>query len=502
MTDLRHYRELLNVTKDASKAEIKKAYRALAKQWHPDNFYQDPDKHKIAEHKFKEITIAYDFLINNTATENTTASTKNSNSSTTIKTEKTDPVTYYRLGVFLAKRGDREESLDFFGKAIKLHPEYLEALEYRYQVLSELGFEYRAAADRRKIREIQAQTKSQTSQSSAQSPSSSTPKSTNGQTPASSSPQDLQSPSPPKTRKIQAQLLKRFVCRKSVIRNMVVDRRRRLITISNEPTIQIFQLGRYKLSDRLKLYPKAPVSLDLHPVLQNSMVTVGQDGIVQIFDLEKNKRIFAFKQGLFSQKIPDIKRAYFLKEADCLLLLTADHTLKKWDFRQQKYLYEKPSAIAFPEIALNKHRTRIALMDKRQTFFIRETSTGKLIHSFKFKAKVTALSLSTNGKILAIATLKNCIEIFDIDRNERITQLQGYAESIRFLCFIKNNNYLLTLGGAGAIKIWSLRSCKNPFVLMTDREPITSYTLIDKERTLILGTRKGEVLMYRLPQLP
>ena len=63
MTDAHHYRQLLNVARDASKSDIKKAYRQLAKQWHPDRFYQDSEKQKMAEDKFKQITIAYEYLI-------------------------------------------------------------------------------------------------------------------------------------------------------------------------------------------------------------------------------------------------------------------------------------------------------------------------------------------------------------------------------------------------------------------------------------------------------
>lgn len=52
------YYSLLNVTKDASQSDIKKAYRKLAIKWHPDKNKGDTN----AEEKFKQISEAYEVL--------------------------------------------------------------------------------------------------------------------------------------------------------------------------------------------------------------------------------------------------------------------------------------------------------------------------------------------------------------------------------------------------------------------------------------------------------
>jgi len=52
------YYQVLGVAKNASQAEIKKAYRKLAQQYHPDANAGD----KSAEERFKEISAAYDVV--------------------------------------------------------------------------------------------------------------------------------------------------------------------------------------------------------------------------------------------------------------------------------------------------------------------------------------------------------------------------------------------------------------------------------------------------------
>ena len=55
MADKRDYYEVLGISKGASEDEIKKAYKKMARKYHPD---LNPDN-KEAEEKFKEIGRAH-----------------------------------------------------------------------------------------------------------------------------------------------------------------------------------------------------------------------------------------------------------------------------------------------------------------------------------------------------------------------------------------------------------------------------------------------------------
>lgn len=52
--------KVLGVSPDATDTEIKNAYRALARKYHPDNYQSDPAMAELAEEKMKEINAAYE----------------------------------------------------------------------------------------------------------------------------------------------------------------------------------------------------------------------------------------------------------------------------------------------------------------------------------------------------------------------------------------------------------------------------------------------------------
>ncbi|KAL0439996.1 UNVERIFIED_CONTAM: Chaperone protein dnaJ 1, mitochondrial [Sesamum latifolium] len=62
----RDYYEILGISKDASRDEIKKAFHALAKKYHPDSNKNNPS----AKRKFQEIRDAYEMRMSSGMAEN------------------------------------------------------------------------------------------------------------------------------------------------------------------------------------------------------------------------------------------------------------------------------------------------------------------------------------------------------------------------------------------------------------------------------------------------
>jgi DnaJ-class molecular chaperone len=63
MKKIDDYRTLLQVQKQSDLQELKKAYRSVMKEWHPDKFHANPDAQLEAEAKSKKVIEAYHFLV-------------------------------------------------------------------------------------------------------------------------------------------------------------------------------------------------------------------------------------------------------------------------------------------------------------------------------------------------------------------------------------------------------------------------------------------------------
>ena len=156
---------LLGITHTATPEEVKKAYRNLAKIWHPDRYTNNPAQKAKAEVEIKKINRAYATIkADPTHSIDRVVKQKKGYSSSKVSKKSTSPESFYQQGVAYAEQGEYQAALDSFAQAIKRNSDYLEAYQYRGFILSKLGYKLRADAEFKKAHQLKVK-KSKTSDS-------------------------------------------------------------------------------------------------------------------------------------------------------------------------------------------------------------------------------------------------------------------------------------------------------------------------------------------------
>jgi molecular chaperone DnaJ len=147
---MRNPYEVLEIKEGSSKEEIKKAYREMAKKYHPDQYSNNPLK-DLAEDKMRELNEAYDYLIKNSTEGSSSGFTasnnyENSNSSpiySSIRmniqsgnlnaaeqslnnTSERGGEWYYLMGIVQMQRGQYDNAFTYITKACNLEPNNME----------------------------------------------------------------------------------------------------------------------------------------------------------------------------------------------------------------------------------------------------------------------------------------------------------------------------------------------------------------------------------------
>ncbi|MEW9094410.1 MAG: DnaJ domain-containing protein [Clostridiaceae bacterium] len=110
--------EILGIREGSSKEDIKKAYRELAKKYHPDQYGDNPLRN-LAEEKMREINEAYDYLMKNTSDYNSYSNDynntnyNNNNSNNNYSHQRNDAVNFHsiRMDIQLGRLREAEEKL-------------------------------------------------------------------------------------------------------------------------------------------------------------------------------------------------------------------------------------------------------------------------------------------------------------------------------------------------------------------------------------------------------
>ncbi len=416
MPELNRCYEILGLRVGALPAEVKQAYRELAKLWHPDRF-SDPQQKLRAEEEIKQINQAYqslkfhqlDLLTSpasgatpEAVTPEHSAAPTTSAPSTRIYASGASAVeAFYNAGAEHVKGGRYHEAIENFSSAIKLSPTYAEAYRYRGFVYSLMGLELGAAADLKRAEELGLRRQKPSASGTSSRPASPAP--------AAESP----SPFAPE----------HWVCRytlaehTSPVSSVAISRDGKLlISASWDYTIALWNLRAGKLLGRLCDHTAPVLAIALRPdgrQLAVASASTNANASVSLWHLGS---------GHISHTLADAARAIaFSPNGRLLALVSPDQTVKLWDL---------------------------------QTFTLLNTFGDRVGGSTD---RGSAIAFSPSGHALATGSPEGIVTLWHWASGQMLSQLTGHTEAIHALAYSQDGQTLASGSADQTVKIWHRR---------------------------------------------
>ncbi len=502
MPELNRCYEILGLKVGALPAEVKQAYRELAKLWHPDRF-SDPQQKLRAEEEIKQINQAYqslkfhqpDLLTSpasgatpEAVTPEHSAAPARSAPSTRIYASGASAVeAFYNAGAEHVKGGRYHEAIENFSSAIKLSSTYAEAYRYRGFVYSLMGLELGAAADLKRAEELGLRRQK-------------TPTSGTSSRPASPAPA-AESPIPFAP--------EHWVCRytlaehTSPVSSVAISRDGKLlVSASWDYTIALWNLRAGKLLGRLSDHTAPVLAIALSPDGQ-LLASGSADCTIKLWYLRTGTLLKtltghcgAVHALAFS---PD-------RQAQTLLSASQDGTVKLWQPSSGKLMGTLGSQqLAIAAIALRPDGRQLAVASTTSASASSNASvslwhlgSGHVSHTLAEAAR--AIAFSPNGRLLALSCPDQTVKLWDLQTFTLLNtfgyKAGGYTDRGSAIAFSPSGHALATGSPEGSVTLWHWASGQMLGQLTGHPETIHALAYSQDGQTLVSGSADQTVKIW------
>ena len=495
------YYKILGLPVNASPEDIKKAYRKLAKQWHPDRFHHNPEEQKQAEEKFRQIDEAYKMLRSYVKGE--PLPTENYYS-TGIKVKKATPEEHYEKGVQLANEGKDQEAIDEFTQAIRCDANYVKAYQYRGFLLEKLGFEQRANNDFRKVAELKLGSQANSpnnpptsqktnipkSPKSQTNPKTSSSKPPNKQPFSSSKPSESKIPDPPKPQNINQEISKNW-------QRSFIDTAAKVTCLALSPDDQLLLVGcqdssifLWNLSTRKHLATYRGHAGAIQSVLfttdQKQVISCSDDKTIRLRNVDISApSILGKPQFYHTQKVTSLALSH---NGKILVSGSADKTVKIWELSSKNEPFTISAfSSAITALAISPNDDIVAIASLDNNIRLRRLEDGKLIASIPTDSSIACLSFSGDGKLLAAGGFNHNITLWELTTRQLMNTLTGHQELISSVQFTPDHQHLISASWDGTLKYWDIAQSEVLENIGSHQDAILAMDLSRDGRTLVTG---------------
>jgi WD40 repeat protein len=511
---IEQYYEVLGLKSSASPQKVKEAYRNLAKTWHPDRFFNDPQLRQQAEVKIKLINQAYEAIKSYCLEPDCTDSV----SASSIKTERTNPELYYQQGVTNAKLQNFTEAIKDFSRAIRIDSEYIKAYQYRGFIREKLGLQNAAKSDFDMVFKLKLkqhpetsppQTRSNKSTGTNSSSSQETSTKSKSSTSSGSYSSSFKTSSSPNFRQTTAskasyqstqqptksELL--WECKRTIlshnagISSIAVDWERNFFASgSHDGQIKLWELNTGQIIATLEEYSNCVNCLCLSSD-SKILVSGNIDKKIKLWNLETRKLI-GILGDRFSQHLGKVISVAISSDGKTLISNSSDRTTKIWDLTTGKEIY----SFIGETIAINSSGNIFA-NSLNKKLAVRNINDGKLVRSIVENYPILLQAFSPDSQMIAVVDLEQNINFWNLTTGEKIPISIGHTSHVTNLVFSTYAPFFASSSWDHTIKLCKIDSKEVSQTLVGHSSEVLSLAISPDAKTIVSGSNDHTIKIWR-----
>jgi WD40 repeat protein len=508
MDDILQCYAILGIKHNASPEAAKKAYRNMAKVWHPDRYVDNPTLKAKAEVEIKKINQAY-AAIKAYSTQSVKQAVSKSNYSPQSKVAKKphSSESFYQQGVVYAEQEDYDEALQSFARAIGLNPDCLEAYQYRGFILSKLGFKLRADAEFKKahqikLRKIGQPAKQYTPQTYKDRQSGNSFKTAIGMEVSTRLPLQCW-----QTIFVDRPCNSLVFGQGGYIASINGDReaepsykvsstrgtRATELCASAHREINLWQANTGQAKGSLEGHIDRVSCLTVSPSGQ-TLISGSKDCTIKFWDLRKKKIVRTFG-GQFDDHLSEITNLAISPDNQILLSCDRDNSLKVWDINHARMLKNISFSADVTCLAIHPNGQLFCSSGLEPQVKIRQIKNGEVVGSINHNSAVLSLAFSPDGRLLATAGLDLAIKLWDITTGREIYTLEGHGDRLTQIIF-SSDRTLISSSWDKTIKLWDLNTGKIITTLEAHSAQINTMAISSDNQTLVTGSSDCTIKLW------
>ncbi|MGF1591133.1 MAG: DnaJ domain-containing protein [Pleurocapsa sp.] len=481
MDDIFQYYAILGIKHTASPEATKKAYRNLAKVWHPDRYVNNPILKAKAEDEIKKINQAYATIKAYAADPHQIVEPISNNPKSRISKQQTTPESYYQQGVIYAEQENYQAALDSFAQAIRVNGDYLEAYQYRGFILSKLGYKLRADAEFKKAHQLKLKKSPKSSEQDQYQ--------IDNQPPSASRISVNQTSQP-------IQLYQTIVADNQPISCVAISNHSQTFaSASNSPKIELWQLNSGQRIGSLVGHTDQVNCLIMSPSGQ-TLISGSKDRTIRFWDLKK-KQIVRTLGSQFDDHLSEITSLAISPDNQILLSCDLNNSLNIWDINYARVMKNVFFSADVTCLTIHPHGQLFCSGGLESQVKIRQLKDGQVIHSFNHTSGVLSIAFSPDGKLLATGGFNCQIKLWNLVTGKVIYTLEGHQERVSTLLFGNDGQSLISGSWDRTIKLWDLVTGKQIVSVKAHAEQINTMAIAADRRTIVSGSADRTIKLWQ-----